>query len=75
MAVCPVEAAGPCSCHAGVDELVDDDGPIPRQNVVAGADCGMGRRAHSEIGWAKLAALAEGAALAAKPCGTDRAPF
>ncbi|HZT51848.1 MAG TPA: hypothetical protein VFA22_07945 [Stellaceae bacterium] len=37
-----------------------------RENVVAGADCGMGGRVHAEIGWAKLAALGEGAALASK---------
>jgi 5-methyltetrahydropteroyltriglutamate--homocysteine methyltransferase len=39
---------------------------VGRENVVAGADCGMGGRVHAEIGWAKLAALAEGAALATK---------
>jgi len=33
-------------------------------NVIAGADCGFGSRIHPELGWAKLAALAEGAALA-----------
>ena len=39
---------------------------VGRENVIAGADCGMGGRVHGEIGWAKLAALAEGAALASK---------
>jgi 5-methyltetrahydropteroyltriglutamate--homocysteine methyltransferase len=39
---------------------------VGRENVVGGADCGMGGRVHAEIGWAKLAALAEGAALASK---------
>jgi 5-methyltetrahydropteroyltriglutamate--homocysteine methyltransferase len=34
------------------------------ENVIAGADCGFGGRIHPELGWAKLAALAEGAALA-----------
>lgn len=34
------------------------------ENVIAGADCGFGSRIHPELGWAKLAALAEGAALA-----------
>jgi 5-methyltetrahydropteroyltriglutamate--homocysteine methyltransferase len=39
----------------------------PRQpDAVSGADCGMGGRVHAEIGWTKLAALAEGAALATK---------
>jgi 5-methyltetrahydropteroyltriglutamate--homocysteine methyltransferase len=36
---------------------------------VGGADCGMGGRVHAEIGWAKLAALAEGAALGTKTLG------
>jgi 5-methyltetrahydropteroyltriglutamate--homocysteine methyltransferase len=39
---------------------------VGRENVIAGADCGMGGRVHAEIGWAKLAVLAEGAALASK---------
>jgi 5-methyltetrahydropteroyltriglutamate--homocysteine methyltransferase len=39
---------------------------VGRENFVGGADCSMGGRAHPEIGWAKLAALAEGAALATK---------
>jgi 5-methyltetrahydropteroyltriglutamate--homocysteine methyltransferase len=34
------------------------------ENVIAGADCGFGSRIHPELGWAKLAALVEGAALA-----------
>jgi 5-methyltetrahydropteroyltriglutamate--homocysteine methyltransferase len=34
------------------------------ENVIAGADCGFGSRIHPELGWAKLATLAEGAALA-----------
>jgi 5-methyltetrahydropteroyltriglutamate--homocysteine methyltransferase len=34
------------------------------ENVIAGADCGFGSRIHPELGWAKLSALAEGAALA-----------
>jgi len=34
------------------------------ENVIAGADCGFGSRIHPELGWAKLAVLAEGAALA-----------
>jgi 5-methyltetrahydropteroyltriglutamate--homocysteine methyltransferase len=33
-------------------------------NVIAGADCGFGGRIHPELGWAKLSALTEGAALA-----------
>jgi len=46
--------------------LVDWAGIVGRENVVGGADCGMGGRVHAEIGWAKLAVLAEGAALATK---------
>ena len=49
--------------------LVDWAGIVGRENVVGGADCGMGGRVHAEIGWAKLAALAEGAALATKTLG------
>jgi 5-methyltetrahydropteroyltriglutamate--homocysteine methyltransferase len=37
---------------------------VGAENVIAGADCGFGSRIHPELGWAKLAALAEGAALA-----------
>lgn len=37
------------------------------QNVIAGTDCGFGGRTHPQIAWAKLRALAEGAALATKP--------
>lgn len=46
--------------------LADWAAIVGRENVVGGADCGMGGRVHAEIGWAKLAALAEGAALASK---------
>ena len=37
-----------------------------RENVVAGVDCGVGGRCYPDIGWAKLKALADGAALASK---------
>ena len=46
--------------------LADWAGVVGRENVVGGADCGMGGRVHAEIGWAKLAALAEGAAIATR---------
>lgn len=39
---------------------------VGKQNVIAGADCGFGGRAHPQIAWAKLKALGEGAALASK---------
>ena len=37
-----------------------------RENIVAGVDCGVGGRCYPDIGWAKLKALADGAALASK---------
>ncbi len=37
---------------------------VGRENVIASTDCGMGSRIHPELGWAKLATLAEGAKLA-----------
>jgi 5-methyltetrahydropteroyltriglutamate--homocysteine methyltransferase len=37
-----------------------------RENVIAGVDCGLGGRCYPDIGWAKLKALADGAALASK---------
>lgn len=54
----------PSSTELIARRLVDFAAIVGRENVVAGADCGMGGRVHAEIGWAKLAALAEGAALA-----------
>jgi 5-methyltetrahydropteroyltriglutamate--homocysteine methyltransferase len=41
-------------------------GLVGRENVIAGTDCGLGLRVHPQIAWAKLKALAEGAALASK---------
>ena len=35
-------------------------------HVIAGTDCGMGLRVPPQIAWAKLKALAEGAARATK---------
>ncbi|HEX5420790.1 MAG TPA: cobalamin-independent methionine synthase II family protein [Gammaproteobacteria bacterium] len=37
---------------------------LGRENIIAGTDCGLGFRVHPQIAWAKLKALAEGAALA-----------
>src|SRR6266567_3083818 len=37
-----------------------------RENIIAGLDCGVGGRCYPDIGWAKLKALADGAALASK---------
>ncbi len=39
---------------------------VGKENVMAGADCGFGGRSHPQIAWAKLKALAEGAALASQ---------
>ena len=39
---------------------------VGRENVIAGADCGFGGRSHPQIAWAKLEALAAGAALAGR---------
>ena len=39
---------------------------VGKENVIAGCDCGFGRRSHPQIGWAKLKTLVEGAALASK---------
>jgi 5-methyltetrahydropteroyltriglutamate--homocysteine methyltransferase len=41
-------------------------GAVGRERVIAGTDCGLGGRVHPEIAWAKLQALAQGAALASK---------
>jgi 5-methyltetrahydropteroyltriglutamate--homocysteine methyltransferase len=37
---------------------------LGKENVIAGADCGFGGRAHPQIAWAKLRSLVEGARLA-----------
>ncbi len=39
---------------------------VGRENVIAGTDCGLGGRIHPQLVWAKLAALADGAALASR---------
>ncbi|HEX5369620.1 MAG TPA: cobalamin-independent methionine synthase II family protein [Dehalococcoidia bacterium] len=48
------------------DRIIQYAELVGRENVIAGTDCGMGNRVHSQIGWAKLQALGEGAALASK---------
>jgi 5-methyltetrahydropteroyltriglutamate--homocysteine methyltransferase len=48
------------------DRIIRFAGVVGRENVVAGTDCGLGGRLHPQLAWAKLAALAEGAALASK---------
>jgi 5-methyltetrahydropteroyltriglutamate--homocysteine methyltransferase len=39
---------------------------VGRENVIAGTDCGLGGRIHPQLAWAKLRALADGAALATR---------
>jgi 5-methyltetrahydropteroyltriglutamate--homocysteine methyltransferase len=48
------------------DRLIQYAGVVGRENVIAGTDCGLGGRIHQQLAWAKLAALAQGAALASK---------
>jgi 5-methyltetrahydropteroyltriglutamate--homocysteine methyltransferase len=45
---------------------------VGKENVIAGADCGFGRRSHPQIGWAKLKVLVEGAKLASQELGYER---
>lgn len=44
---------------------------VGRENVIAGADCGLGGRLHPQIAWAKLHALSEGAARAGRLLGFE----
>ncbi len=39
---------------------------VGHERVIASTDCGLGGRVHPQIAWAKLEALAQGAALASK---------
>jgi 5-methyltetrahydropteroyltriglutamate--homocysteine methyltransferase len=39
---------------------------VGRERVIASTDCGLGGRVHHQIAWAKLEALAQGAALASR---------
>jgi 5-methyltetrahydropteroyltriglutamate--homocysteine methyltransferase len=49
------------------DRLIRYAKIVGRENVQAGTDCGMGMgRIHHEVGWAKIAAMVEGAKLASK---------
>jgi len=42
---------------------------VGRERVIASTDCGLGGRVHPQIAWAKLEALAQGAALASRELG------
>jgi 5-methyltetrahydropteroyltriglutamate--homocysteine methyltransferase len=46
------------------DRILAYANAVGRENVIAGTDCGLGGRVHSEIAWSKLKALEEGARLA-----------
>jgi 5-methyltetrahydropteroyltriglutamate--homocysteine methyltransferase len=48
------------------DRIVRYANVVGRENVIAGTDCGLGGRIHSEIAWAKLGSLVEGARRATK---------
>jgi 5-methyltetrahydropteroyltriglutamate--homocysteine methyltransferase len=48
------------------DRIVLYTGLVGKENVIAGTDCGLGLRVHHQIAWAKLKALAEGAAMASR---------
>jgi 5-methyltetrahydropteroyltriglutamate--homocysteine methyltransferase len=48
------------------DRILAYANAVGRDNIIAGTDCGLGGRVHSQIVWAKLRALTEGARLASK---------
>jgi 5-methyltetrahydropteroyltriglutamate--homocysteine methyltransferase len=48
------------------DRILRFAGVVGRENVIAGTDCGLGGRIHPQLAWAKLEALAQGAALASR---------
>ena len=48
------------------DRLVMWANMFGKENIIAGVDCGVGGRSYPEVGWAKLKALSDGAALASK---------
>ncbi len=48
------------------DRIVRYASVVGRENVIAGTDCGLGGRIHSEIAWAKLRSLVAGARLASQ---------
>jgi 5-methyltetrahydropteroyltriglutamate--homocysteine methyltransferase len=51
------------------ERIVRFAGVVGPERVIASSDCGLGGRVHPEIAWAKLASLAEGAALATRQLG------
>ena len=64
-------AGAPHAVVVGLDPNLTYARLVGRENVIAGTDCGFSQgaftpRVHASIMWAKLQALAEGAALATK---------
>ncbi len=49
---------------AGLAQVKAEEGFMT--SVAPGTDCGLGGRVHASLAWAKLEALAQGAALASK---------
>ena len=64
------ELSSPGKCGYQLPELdvpaIDPGTALGKENVRAGADCGLGLRVHPQMAWAKLKTLTEGAALATK---------
>jgi methionine synthase II (cobalamin-independent) len=57
---------------AGLLLQLDDPDLVGAENVIAGADCGLGNRVgHPEIVWAKLEDLSEGARIASRALFRD----
>jgi 5-methyltetrahydropteroyltriglutamate--homocysteine methyltransferase len=48
------------------DRIITFAEVVGQENIIAGTDCGLGGRVHPQIGWAKLRALRDGAAIASK---------
>ncbi len=48
------------------DRIIRFANLVGRERVIAATDCGLGGRVHPQIAWAKLEALAQGAAVASK---------
>ena len=53
------------------DRIIRYAEAVGKENVIASTDCGLGGRVHPSLAWAKLRALAEGAALASQHLWSD----
>jgi 5-methyltetrahydropteroyltriglutamate--homocysteine methyltransferase len=49
-----------------VERILRFANAVGKERVIASTDCGLGGRVHPQIAWAKLEALAQGAALASR---------